>query len=157
MIPTPQAHQEASRHFNHACYHGLLDEALRMLAHGVNPLWSGESGKCGLHFAAMAGHDHLCSFLAQQHPEALDAKDHAGMTPMHLACRNSRPLAARALARSGSSLDARDDFGRMPAECCTDTLMRTDLVHLQAEIALDQCALAALASSMAAPSIRNFI
>lgn len=148
---------EASRHFNHACYHGLFDEALELLSQGADPLWSGKSGKCGLHFAAMAGHDHLCSFLAQQHPETLNAKDQAGMTPLHLACRNSRTLAARALARGGALLDARDDFGRMPADCCSDSRMRSDLFQLQAEMSIEQWAQATLDRSMAAPSIRNFI
>lgn len=157
MSHIPQDAREASRHFNHACYHGLFDEALELLAQGADPLWSGESGKCGLHFAAMAGHAPLCSFLAQQHPQTLGAKDQAGMTPLHLACRNARQLAARALARSGAPLDARDDFGRTPVDCCPDPLMKQNLAQLEMEMAAEAWAQASLQSSMAAPSIRNFI
>jgi hypothetical protein len=153
----PQDAHEASRHFNHACYHGLFDEALALLAQGTNPSWSGDSGKCGLHFAAMAGHADLCSFLASQHPETLEAKDQAGMTPLHLACRNSRSLAARALARAGAALDARDDFVRMPTECCPNPLMRAEFAQLETEMAAEQWAQATLTCAISTPSIRNFI
>lgn len=150
-------HHETSRQFNHACYHGLFDEALDLLSRGADPLWQGASGKSGLHFAAMAGRAELCSFLAQQHPDSLVSRDQAGMTPLHLACRNSRFDAAMVLRAHGASVEARDDFGRRPADCCSDQALLLALTDFDDDLFSPCLATKALAHAMSAPSIRSFL
>lgn len=140
MTPSPFFDESSSRQFNQACYQGRSSEALDLLSRGADPAWTGESGKTALHFASMGGSGPLCGYLAERHPECLGARDHAGMTPLHLACRNSKLEAALALRRAGATLDARDDFGRMPLECCSDPALRDELERLDASINLGEFA-----------------
>ena len=132
----PLFDEDSSRQFNSACYQGRASEALDLLSRGADPSWTGESGKTALHFASMGGNAPLCGYLADLHPECLVARDQAGMTPLHLACRNTKLEAAIALRLAGAALDTRDDFGRMPLECCSDPAFCDQLERLDASIKL---------------------
>ena len=147
---------DASRRFNHACYHGRSQEALDLLGLGADPLWRGDSGKTSLHYASMGGHASLCEFLVRRDPETLSARDGAGQTPLHLACRNARRDAALALRLAGSDLGARDDFGRMPLECCPDGALRLEIKKLDEHIKLREAADRVLPAELSCPSLSGF-
>jgi hypothetical protein len=148
-IDSPQLALEASRALNRACYDGRVDDALAWLAAGADPAAQGASGKGALHYCAMAGRVALCEALALARPQALDARDGAGMTPLHLACRNGQVGAAKALIECGASASALDDFGRAPLECFEDPRGREALERLW----LDRQAAARARETLAQPML----
>lgn len=140
----------ATRMLNQACYDGHFNIAMEAIDLGAQPDFMGESGKCSLHFAAMGGHGSICEYLAQSFPQCLAIHDQAGMTPLHLACRNGCQQAAIALCQCGADLNARDDFGRKPHECCRDDETRIAMVQFERQQFTSSWAIAALATALGA-------
>jgi ankyrin repeat protein len=123
----------ATRDLNSACYCGHAPDVLDALARGADPLKQGPSGKTALHFAAMGGHAELCSHLSQIFPESIHLRDHAGMTPLHLACRGGKTHAVLALHQAGADFNVRDDFGHTPSDWASETIrLRLDAETLVA-------------------------
>lgn len=153
MIPFAidrQTCHAASRALNRACYEGDADAALDCLGEGADPCYQGASGKCSMHFAAMGGHAHLIAALARSSPTAAALRDHAGMTPLHLACRNGRLDAAMALVRAGASLAAADDFGHCPLDVCSSPQMREAMVEAERDTLASAPVLDAISKALGA-------
>lgn len=153
MIPfaiNRQACHAASRALNRACYQGDADAALDCLGEGADPAYQGASGKCAMHFAAMGGHAHLIAALARSAPSSATLRDHAGMTPLHLACRNGRLDAALALIRAGASLRSADDFGRSAFESCEDQALRAALADAERDTVASAPLLDAISKALGA-------
>ena len=71
-----------------------------------------------MHFAtsSTSGHAELIEILIRNGAK-LDAKDHQGQTPIHLAALMMRSLGIEILVRYGASLKIRDNYGFTPLEC----------------------------------------
>lgn len=153
MIPfaiNRQACHAASRALNRACYQGDADSALDCLGEGADPAYQGASGKCAMHFAAMGGHAHLIAALARSSPASTSLRDHAGMTPLHLACRNGRLDAALSLIRAGASLRALDDFGRSALDSCENEDQRSALADAERDTVASAPILDAISKALGA-------
>jgi ankyrin repeat protein len=144
----------ATRELNNACYCGHAEVALDALSRGADPLLSGSSGKCALHFAAMGGHAELCARLCALFPEAMRLRDDSGMTALHLSCRGGKTDAAIALRRAGSDPMARDEFGRTPSDCADDQT-RKRLGDIERELLASSWALRALAQALSSTRTGN--
>lgn len=83
-------------------------------------------GACALHYAALAGHDHVCEVLIAG-GACPDVADATGVRPLHLAAENGHLGSCRALLDGGANVNVRDDceetplllaVGRKHAEVC---------------------------------------
>ena len=73
-----------------------------------------ETGATALHWAALAGHDHIVKRLINAKADVNTTESGTGMTPLHGAARWNRLMTASLLLKNGAEVDARDFFGRTP-------------------------------------------
>jgi ankyrin repeat protein len=99
---------------SYAARANFQEVSLSLLSHGASPF-----AKCGLpgdtviHEAAKCG---SLKFLELLHEKGADlnARDHAGNAPLHLAVLNDWTLGAAWLLEHGASLDIKNDAGKTP-------------------------------------------
>ncbi len=94
-----------------------LGDGQRVLKHlsaGIEVNQRDETGATALHWAALAGHDHIVKRLIDAKADINTTESGTGMTPLHGAARWNRLTTARLLLENGADLDARDFFGRTP-------------------------------------------
>ena len=73
-----------------------------------------ETGATALHWAALAGHDHIVKRLINAKADVNTTESVTGMTPLHGAARWNRLMTAKLLLANGAKVDVRDRFGRTP-------------------------------------------
>ena len=94
-----------------------LGDGQRVLKHlsaGIEVNQRDETGATALHWAALAGHDHIVKRLINAKADVTVAEAGSGMTPLHGAARWNRLTSAKLLLANGAKIDARDRFGRTP-------------------------------------------
>ncbi|KAB7494001.1 26S proteasome non-ATPase regulatory subunit 10 [Armadillidium nasatum] len=69
-----------------------------------------DSGRQLLHWAAVGGHEELCSLLIE-HGAIVDARDDSGWTPLIAAASAGRTLVVRLLIGRGADLNATNNGG----------------------------------------------
>mmetsp|Transcript_1981 Transcript_1981/g.5008 ORF Transcript_1981/g.5008 Transcript_1981/m.5008 type:complete len:309 (+) Transcript_1981:87-1013(+) len=70
-------------------------------------------GASALHYAALAGHDHVCEVLLAGGASP-DIADATGVRPLHLAAENGHLGACRALLDGGANANVRDERNETP-------------------------------------------
>jgi ankyrin repeat protein len=85
-----------------------------LLERGADPTLTSEYGYTPLHNAAIPGDDIAVRLLLATGRIDLDARDHEGRTPLHVAAHHGRLDAARLLVDAGAAVNARDASHHTP-------------------------------------------
>ena len=78
-----------------------------LLDHGFDPLATSETGECIMHRAARSPGGDTITQLSKLKSVSLEARDHAGRTALHVACRDGSVAALSALLAAGADVHAR--------------------------------------------------
>mmetsp|Transcript_23542 Transcript_23542/g.81939 ORF Transcript_23542/g.81939 Transcript_23542/m.81939 type:complete len:415 (-) Transcript_23542:38-1282(-) len=100
-----------------AAERGSLLEVKDALAEGISVEAKGQDGYRALHRAAMGGSRLVVMTLIEVHGAEVDSLDADECTPLHVAARDDKADACRALLELGANIEARNCAGNTPLHC----------------------------------------
>jgi len=81
-----------------------------------------KDGNTMLHFAAAGDNAGLVAALSQQHGEDVNAQNHLGQTPLHVAYKHGKLENALLLIQNGANVSAKDTDGKIPSDFDTSAI-----------------------------------
>jgi len=94
-----------------------------LIATGADPTATDSFGDTPLHYCASAGSGgEVMELLLVSSAEAIDARNRASETPLHLAARHGGVDVVQSLIRNGADLDVQDGRGRTALDIATEQL-----------------------------------
>jgi ankyrin repeat protein len=95
-----------------ACQQGHLNTAELLVAAKAHVTTTDNLGRLPLHLACIKGHLNIAKRLLELRPDTVNAQTVAGITPLHLAMRNTKPEIIALLKKYNADTTLRDSDGK---------------------------------------------